>query len=355
VQVAQAHAPGGYEIRVHDGRAYVATFTTQEGVSVFDVTDPAAPVHLGGTPPGPLARSVDVLDYGDRLAVATSTGTELEVWDLTDPAAPTRLAQLRFGSHNVAVHPTARIVYNARNLWDGVGGAMEIVDARDPLHVRLDHTFTFPHTARDGSVVKDQGCHDFSIDVEVQRMYCPAYEQTLVFDITDPWHPEIVTAITNPAITSHHTAFTILNGTVLVISDEFADNAMWGCLTAPADAAPPLSPGGLWFYDLAATPPQPIGYLSGPPATPEAWFLTPHGINAMCTSHNGGELEPGSGVIAYGWFDAGLTLLDASDPRHPVLLDTKDVAGAFGDARYADGHIYAADDKTGLTVFRVEG
>ncbi|HUR67747.1 MAG TPA: hypothetical protein VM370_00750 [Candidatus Thermoplasmatota archaeon] len=342
--VAQAEAPGGYALRILGDRAYVATFTTEEGISVFDIRDPLAPVHLGGIV-GTLARSVDVLDYGDRIAVALSTGTELEVWDLTDPEEPARLASFPFGSHNVAVHPDAKIIYNARNVWDGVGGAMEIVDASDPLDIRLDSVFTFPPLAADGTTVHDQGCHDFTVWPDEERAYCAAYEQTLVFDIADPKRPVILTAIENPLITSHHTAFPILDHTVLVIGDEWLDNFVWGCVGAGLPA------GALWFYDLTVSPPAPLSYIQAPdttlPADP-ALLLPLQG--AMCTSHNGMELGAGTGRIAYGWFHAGVALIDASDPRAPQLLDLDDVGGAVGDARWHDGRVFAVDDAVGLTV-----
>lgn len=342
--VAQARAPGGYALRVHEDRAYVATFTTEEGVSIFDVSEPTAPVHLGGVV-GTLARSVDVLDYGERVAVAISTGTELMVFDVTDPAEPTQLATLAFGSHNVQVHPVAKVIYNARNVWDGVGGAMEIVDATDPDDIKLDHVWSFPPFAKDGSQVHNQGCHDLTIWPETERAYCAGYEQTLILDLADPWNPEIVTAITNPAITSHHTAFPILDHSVLVIGDEWLDNFVWGCVGQGLPA------GALWFYDLTVSPPAVLSYLQAPETTlPDDPSLVVPLQGAMCTSHNGAELEPGSGLVAYGWFHAGLALIDASDPRAPKLLDLEDVGGAVGDARPHRGSILAVDDAVGLTV-----
>lgn len=350
--VAQGDAPGGYALRVHEDRAYIATFTTLEGISVFNVSDPLNPVHLGGTPPGTLARSVDILDYGTRVAVALSTGTELEVWELTDPADPVLLKSFAFGSHNVQVHPETKTIYNARNLWDGVGGAMEIVNASDPDNILLDNVWTFPTFAADGTHVHNQGCHDLTIWPDQDRAYCAAYEQTLVFDVSDPLHPTILTAITNPAIMSHHTAFPILNHTVLVISDEWADNTMWGCVAHGVDGLPEAPISALWFYDLTTPTPELISYLATPPMAPEVWFIE-HGINAMCTSHNGEELGENTGLIAYGWFRAGILLIDASDPTAPAILDHQDPGGAYGDARWYDGYVFAADDQIGLTVFEV--
>lgn len=350
--VAQAAAPGGYALRVHEDRAYVATFSTLEGVSVFDVSDPTSPVHLGGTPPGTLARSVDVLDWGARVGVAISTGGEMQVWELTDPAAPVQRASFAFGSHNVQVHSGANVVYNARNLWDDAGGAMEIVDASDPGNVTFVKTWRFPAFAQDGSPVHNQGCHDFTVWPETGRAYCAAYEQTLVFDVADPVNPVILTAITNPLVSDHHTAFPILDHTVLVVSDEWAANAAWGCLSHGLPLLPEVPSGALWFYDLTVSPPEPISYLAGPSVTPELSYLR-YGPNAMCSSHNGAELGPGTGLIAYGWFLAGLVLVDASDPAHPVLLDVEDYGGAVGDARWHDGYVFAADDAEGLSVFEI--
>lgn len=350
--VAQAAAPGGYALRVHEDRAYVATFSTLEGISVFDVSDATTPVHLGGTPPGTLARSVDVLDWGTRVAVAISTGSTMEVWELTDPTAPVQLASFAFGSHNVQVHPDAKVIYNARNLWDDAGGAMEIVNASDPDAITHHDTWRFPALAQDGSLVHNQGCHDFTVWPETGRAYCAAYEQSLVFDVTDPLAPVILHAITNPLVSDHHTAFPILDHTVLVISDEWAANAAWGCLSHGLGLLPEVPSGALWFYDLTVSPPEPISYLAGPTVTPEPSYLQ-YGPNAMCSSHNGAELGDNTGLIAYGWFLAGLAIIDASDPANPVLLDVEDYGGAVGDARWYEGYVFAADDADGLSVFQV--
>lgn len=353
--VASAPAPGGYAMRVHEDRAYVATFDTQEGISIFDVSDPLAPAHLGGIV-GVLARSVDVLDYGARTAIALSTGTELEVWDVTDPAAPARLAQISFGSHNVQVVPGANVIYNARNVWDGAGGAMEIVDASDPANVHLASTFTFPPLAEDGSPIANQGCHDFTIWPDEERAYCAAYQQTLILDIADPLAPKVLTAITNHAIWTHHTAFPILDHTALVIGDEALDNLAWGCAPetpSPAREVVAQAPlGTLWFYDLTTSPPALLSWLAAPPADPEPAVIA-EVFAPFCTAHNGSESPTAPGLLAYGWFRAGLTLVDASDPSEPVLLDVEDVGGAVGDARWHDGYVLAADDEVGLTVLEV--
>lgn len=350
--VANASAPGGYALRVHEDRAYVATFSPLEGVSVFDVSDPLAPARLGGIP-GQLARSVDVLDWGARVGVAISTGDDLQVWELTDPQDPVLLASMGFPSHNVVVHPGANLVYNARNIQDGVGGAMEIVNASDPDHVTLERVWRFEPFAADGSVVHNQGCHDLTVWPDQQRAYCAAYEQTLVMDVADPANPVILSAITNPLVTDHHTAFPILNHTVLVVSDEWAANLAWGCLGHGLAQVPELPVGALWFYDLTTPTPEVLSYVAGPRLPPEPWFVE-HGVNAMCTSHNGQELGEGTGLIAYGWFRAGIVLIDASDPTAPILLDVVDYGGAVGDARWHRGHVLAADDRVGLTVLRVD-
>lgn len=73
--------------------------------------------------------------------------------------------------------------------------------------------------------------------------------------------------------------------------------------------------------------------------------------NTFCTSHNGAELGENTGLIAYGWFHGGLLFFDASNPAEPKLLDVKDVGGAYGDARWAQGKVFGVDDQIGLTVF----
>ncbi len=345
VPVVSMPTPGGYRTWLWEDFAYVATFTSEAGIVIFNVSNPEKPVEAGRLA-GQFGRGVDTLDYGKRLVITVNEGGPLHFYDVTDPAQPERLATFDIMSHNAAVHPTSYAVYNSRSLGPPPG-ALEIYDASNPDDIRLHKVWEFERLADDGSVVLNGGCHEVVVYADVQRAYCAAVEQTLVWDIVDPFNPRILTVIDHPLIESHHTAFTILNHSVLVLSDEagdgFVDACFGGARTQQADASPPL--GTLWFYDLTTTPPTYLSSLAPPPIEEPL---------AYCSSHTGSEVGNGTGYIAYGWVTNGALLIDAKDPKNPRLLDQVKTGGGVWDARYHRGYVFTADDTHGMQVLRPE-
>jgi hypothetical protein len=269
-------------------------------------------------------------------------------FDVTDPANPFELARFNITSHNLAVHRPAHVVYNSRSLGDPTGGA-EIIDASDPDDIKLAKAWEFENAAADGSPVANTGCHDVMVYPDQERAYCAAVTQTLIWDVSDPLNPTIVTAIENPLISIHHSAFTILDHSVLVIGDEAGGALLYACFghasTPVADLSTPT--GAIWFYDLTTPVPTLLSWLSVP--------AMPDRAPATCTAHFGSVIgDDSSGVFAYGWYVAGTLLVDASDPMLPRLVDQVPTGGSTWDARYYRGYVFTGSGSEGMQVLKAE-
>lgn len=90
--------PGGgfaQDVHVVGNRAYVThesgALGFRHGVTIVDITNPAAPVELGGIP-FELSGAHTVFVDGTTAYLANSSARVIVIWDVANPAAPVRLA-----------------------------------------------------------------------------------------------------------------------------------------------------------------------------------------------------------------------------------------------------------------------
>jgi hypothetical protein len=102
----------------------------------------------------------------------------------------------------------------------------------------------------------------------------------------------------------------------------------------------------VWIYDISD------------PATPLllSWVSPPLNIGGSpipCTAHFG-DFVGEAPVLAVGWYQAGILLLDFSNPLLPRFTDQWAVDGVNAwDVRYWDGHLFTGDIARGMDVLRV--
>lgn len=328
-------ASGGVRIRLWNDRAYVTTGNAQDGIAIFDVSNPVEPERIGSVTGIAPREGLDVLNYGDRVVVVVSIASPVAgpivFFDVTDPGGPKELARLDVQSHTVAAYRPGHVVYNAGFATGPIAG-LEIINARDPDNIRLEKTWNWGTVAADGTPIQPTGCHDIIVDHAAARAYCAAQAQTLVWDVSNPLNPRVLTVLNDPVVPHHNTAFPILDGRVLVIGDEEA-----GCGPTIGGVS---TPAGLWFYDLQSSPPALLSWLSLPANAPQSG----------CAPHFGSEVGNGTGFVAFGWFSAGLVLVDASDPWQPRIAHQSQEGGSGSDAVYYRGLVFVAGQKGGLQV-----
>jgi hypothetical protein len=369
---------------------YVFGSALNHGFFIADVRDPAHPVVVYNTTsdtPTPFARKAEVLAHPDgrRTLVLASGGKGImNFWNVTDPRHPEFSAQLdvKTNNHNVAVVPGTEFVFNAPST--GGGGQApgssngvaknDLIDVRDPAHPVLLGRFG------------DYGCHGITFHGRSGspkfRAYCAGVGATQVWDLDhlDPAAPgfgiKVLSTIgetENPVIGTHglhHLAAGNADGTVLIIGDEFSGGGQPGACFAYNPAIGRSTPlGALWFYDIKdESAPVLKGWVSPPSMLPESPPPSVGGVpvptapvadplgdttGAGCTAHFG-TLVPGEEKFVIAWYNAGVLLIDFSNPAAPRILDQYRAPGInTWNARVWNGYVFTGDIGRGMDVLKL--
>ncbi|MEA3144517.1 MAG: hypothetical protein QOG31_1841 [Thermoplasmata archaeon] len=363
---------------------YVFGSALNKGFFIANVSDPAHPTLAYNTPADsetPYARKAEVMAHPDgrRTLVLASGGKGIvNFWDVSNPSRPEFRAKLdvKANNHNVAVVPGTELVFNAPS--SGGGGQVpgssdgvaknDLIDAHDPANpVSL---------GRFGGY----GCHGITFHgtfgAPKFRAYCAGVGATEIWDL-DHLDPKAegfgikvlgtVGKADNPLIGAgglHHLAAGNADGTVLIIGDEFSGGGQPGACLASDPATGQSTPlGALWFYDVKdeanpvlrghvtpptmppQSPPSPV-----PPLPVDPFDGTP---GAGCTAHFG-TLVPGEQKFVIAWYNAGVLLIDFTDPAAPKVLDQYRAPGIdTWNARAWNGYVFTGDIGRGMDVLKL--
>lgn len=336
----------GFDAAAQGSTAYVAA---RSGFYTVDIGDPGEPetlavVHDAGS------RYVELMPQGERL-IAVASGANQEVLhflDVTDAERPELVSSFDPGRtvHNVAIVPGTSLLYNPRGVGDAVEPGIDIIDASDPAEPEVVDRWSFPPAA-DGQPVGTAGCGTVTFQLAEDRAYCPAVTQTYILDISERRNPEVVSVISNPAISVHHWTQQMADGDVLLIADWAAAGNTPTCDDAgPTEAGPP--PGAVWAYDISTVEdPQPLGFVDVEP---------PEGVgpDEACSPHVV-ERVPGHELALVGWHRAGVVLLDVGDPASMTVLDRWAEGNDAWSVHVHEGLVLAPDRDAGLDVLELTG
>ena len=304
-----------------------------EGLRVFDVTRPEAPVHIASVPTACGSHThTTIRDQNDQRAI-------IYVSSYPTGASPTPSTAQDFGGPRCTI-PHARI------------SIVEIPD-RAPANARvLKEQFldgdTLPFLGSAGSGGTGAvGCHDITAYYEDQKQQpagqqraetrnprrvagAACLEEGQIWDITEPENPTTLgdhTHIRNPFITSgvpgsfkglFHTASFTWDGEILLFTDEWAGGGGHGC-DGPQDTR-----GNVWFYENVK-PGTPNAPLYGRFITPR-----PQPAEEACTMHNGNVIPTNDGYFGVSSaYEGGTSVFDFTgvQENEPIFLD----APPFGD------------------------
>jgi len=361
-------ADSGAGIWVDGDLAYVSGLNS--GFHVIDVSKPDAPKVVGQISGDDVySRDADLIQYpdGTKVVVLATQSGGMTFVDVSDPTMPEILSIVDINpNHNLAVVPGTHVVYNSPS--NGAGNPNEIVDASDPRDPKVVGEFG------------DHGCHDTSFYVdETQgkaRAYCAGVAASEIWDIADPLKPQLIATVSNPCMDRtvrgsncrglHHSAFVNDDATILMLGDEFMGGGGPGCQahveTGDGSVSSPI--GALWFYDLTdEANPELLGWFA--PTIPlERHLAAVLGVDptnpagaargVSCTSHFG-QAVPGHDLVVMGWYNAGVLLIDFSDPAEPRQVDQWLGGGSAWDARIHNGYIFTGDINYGLEVLTFAG
>lgn len=333
--------------------AYVAA--SNGGLRIIDVTNPAAPAEAGHF--DCYAADVVVADSGtQRYAyVADSWHTSLTIIDVTDPASPSQVGSCPTGSARGVVlggDAVQRFAYVA-----AYDSGLHIIDVTDPAAPTEAGSYDTPGEA-DGVAVGEGGAQRYA--------YIADYNGLRIIDVTNPAVPDETSfygppgsvdgiAVAEDNAQRYAYAAAYQNGLHLVDATVPTALTPVGFHSTPAEAtdvAVALGPGGDYAYvaDGWQYGALRIIDVAVPSAPNEAGSYGSLAIDVKV-------VEDGAQRYAYAGTQAGLDIVDVSNPSAPVgagFCPTSDHASGAaiaesGTQRYA----YIAAWTSGLRIFDV--
>jgi len=297
-----------------------------EGIRIFDISDPAAPVHL--------------------TSVSTDCGSHTNTV-VPDPDNNRVLVY-------VSSYPlgAAALGPNCQRREDG-GGHSKISILDVPLTNPADATVgTYPldpdteWTTYLGSYTF-RACHDISVFSEIKRAAAACLGEAQLWDISDPAHPEFLwrfdDPVVNPAnVDLWHSAAFSWDGTVVAFGDESGGGGAARCVN------PDDNQGRIWFLNLES-------------GTKLANYKVPRSEDGSCTMHNFNfvPLSDGRKVLVSSAYTGGTTvvnvdkLLDGASPSDAEVGYYRPSGGNAWSSYWYNNFIYANDILRGVDIMRL--
>jgi LVIVD repeat len=325
---------GVISARVIGQHLYVSSLT---GVTVLDISNPQAPVRVGRLDM-PNAQNEDV-DAGSGILLVSDDPFGgrgiLHVIDVHDPANPRLLSTygtwapglLNFNKpppRRGGIGHTATCIQQCRYAWlAGSSAGIEIVDLRDPAHPRRAGRFRAREVA--GAI----GTHDVQVDA-AGLAWVAGGRGTAAYDVTDPVHPRLVKRTDRRGSRGplnnfiHHNSLRLAPDVLAITEEDFGDR----CKRA----------GTLQTWRIGAGralhPLDSFGVERDP------------SVRVACSAH---YFDASNGLIAQGFYEQGVRLIDASRPRR-----LRQVGYYLSRPGLFWGALFAPTDPTGSTVYALD-
>jgi hypothetical protein len=287
-----------------DGQVVPAGF---EGIHIFDISDLANPLLVGSM-------------------------------DLSNGAIPGRC-----GSHTATGVPDLAndrlLIYNSGSGCDGI----------DIIDVSLSSPGTATYIRHEAA---GRNCHDIGVILgDANMAACAGGDGFTLWTLTGSGSltdPDFLMSRVVPGVNTGHTATFSWDGDVLVFGHEPGGGVAPFCQASSAD-----DDKSLFFFDTDN------GDLLG------KWVLPrPQSATENCTIHNVNviPIRSGNDVLTHGSYQSGVSVVDFTDPTHPVELaysdppaiDPIDLAGSWS-AYWYNNFIYETNITEGLNIFRFSG
>jgi hypothetical protein len=210
-----------------------------------------------------------------------------------------------------------------------------------------------PRTPRPGAAAGPRGgpnqCHDITVysAIGLAGGACGGYG--LLLDIHDPVNPKRIQAVGDTNFAFWHSATFNNDGSKVLFTDE------WGGGTSPkCRADDPIDWGGDAIFSIQNGRMVQGAYFKMPAAQTK---------NENCVAHNGSLVPvPGRDIMAQGWYQGGIDVIDFTDASHPYEIayfdrgpvdSTKLVTAGDWAAYWYNGHIIASEIARGLDIFEL--
>jgi len=192
-------------------------------------------------------------------------------------------------------------------------------------------------------------CHDITVYSALGLAAGACSGNGLLLDIKDPVHPKRIDAVNDANYAYWHSASFSNDGTKVVFTDEWG-----GGLGARCRKTDPNKWGADAIFNLKDDKLALAGYYKLPAA---------QGDTENCVAHNGSLIPvPGRDIEVQSWYQGGISVMDFTDPAHPVEIAYFDrgpidpkmlVLGGDWSAYWYNGSIYGSEISRGLDVFEL--
>ena len=282
------------------------------GVRIFDVSDPANPrfvmnvetckgSHTHTIVPHPKKKDVIYLYVSGSQAARPNT--ELAGCVNGDDPADESNSLFRLDVIRVPLdHPERSAVVTGARIFTGLDAAPRA--AGRPARGR-------PAPAAGGAAppppapTGPRNCHDVTVYPERHLLAGACGSYGLLVDIRNPEKPVRLSAVADTNFSLWHTAVFSNDGRKVVFTDE------WGGGTSPmCQKSSMMEMGGNTTVTIS----------DDKKFTQHAYFKIPSAQTAQenCVSHNGGLIPvPGRDLMAQGWYQGGVNVIDFTDADHP--------------------------------------
>jgi hypothetical protein len=352
--------PGGGQVVVRDGFAYVGHLQPPHGTSIIDVRDPKRPRLVAeiAAPPAGMSHKARVRDgilftNSQKLrGAADSPEFEpgLRIFDVSNPTKPHLLTTWRcagVGVHRFDIDD--RYAYLGAELEGYRGRIVVILDLQDPAHPQEVGRWWLPGQWIAGGEeptweARRHSCHHPLRSGD--RLYVSYWHGGfMILDISDMTKPRLVSHMdwSPPYPCPTHTALRIpwrlADRDVLLCTDEEVGDRLsrW-----PA--------AFVWMVDITEERnPVPISTYRGPH---DADAPPNEGFGAHQPQE---QLYPGDNIIAVTWFAGGLRMLDISDPYAVREVGHYVPEPGRGQARVGSNDVFVDSDRTIYLIDRFNG
>jgi LVIVD repeat-containing protein len=330
------------------------------GVRIYDVSNPAEPrliknvqtckgSHTHTIVPDPKDKGVIYIYVSGNQEARPAT--ELAGCNNGTDPADVNNSLFRLDVIRVPLaHPEQAEVVTGARIFTGLGAAPRA--AGRPARARPGQEPVLPTGPRN--------CHDVTAYPEMNLLAGACASYGLLVDISNPMKPVRLDAVSDTNFSLWHTAVFSNDAKRVVFTDE------WGGGTGPmCQATSMMQMGGNTTLTID----------SKRKLTEHAYFKIPTAQSAQenCVSHNGGLIPvPGRDIMAQGWYQGGVNVIDFTDPDHPKELayfdrgpidtaataptgerGTRGTIGGSWGAYWWNGLIYSSELDRGFDIYEL--
>lgn len=316
------------------------------GLRIFDISDLARPVQVGGVQTCRGSHTHSIVSADETRIVVYNSGTAgiRETEELAgcigEIPGDTRTALFSIDVIEIplADPSKARIVKSPRVFADEKTGSIA------GLWTGGDHGDGTQRTAP-----TDQ-CHDITVFPALKMAAGACSGNGLLFDIADPLNPKRIDAVTDTTFAYWHSATFNNDGTKVIFTDEWGGGGRPRC-----KASDPKTWGANAIYDIVDRKLVFRAHYKMP---------APQTDKENCVAHNGSIVPvPGRDLFVQAWYQGGLSIMDFTDSATPKEIayfdrgpiDMKQmVLGGYWSVYWYKGHIYGTEITRGIDVFTLK-